>query len=99
MPGVEPDPPRCKRGALPVELHPRGSCGRVESNHHSQRRRRYRPVSSPLLSVRVKGGRPDLNRRRGDHGPECCRLHHGHSGDGRTRTGGISPDKRALYAH
>ncbi len=23
MPGVEPDPPRCKRGALPVELHPR----------------------------------------------------------------------------
>jgi hypothetical protein len=24
-------------------------------------------------------------------------LHHGHSGDGRDRTGGLSPDKRALY--
>ena len=55
MPGVEPDPPRCKRGALPVELHPRGDAGRVESNHHSQRRWRYRPVSSPMLSVRLKG--------------------------------------------
>lgn len=24
-------------------------------------------------------------------------LHHGHSGDGRARTGGLSPDKRALW--
>ena len=45
-----------------------------------------------------RGDRPDSNRRRGDHGPECFRLHHGHSGDGRDRTGGLSPDKRALYA-
>jgi hypothetical protein len=43
------------------------------------------------------GGRPDSNRRRGDHGPECLPLHHGHSGDGRARTGGLSPDKRALW--
>ena len=34
----------------------------------------------------------------GDHNPGCFRLHHGHheSGDDRTRTGGLSPDKRAL---
>lgn len=71
----------------------------MESNHHSARRRRYRPQSSPMLSVREKwGDRPDLNRRRGDHGPECFQLHHGHSGDDRDRTGGLSPDKRALYA-
>jgi hypothetical protein len=31
---------------------------------------------------------------------DARRLHHGHheSGDGRTRTGGLSPDKRALFA-
>ena len=52
-----------------------------------------------MLSARENwGDRPDLNRRRGDHGPECLPLHHGHSGDGRNRTGGLSPDKRALYA-
>jgi hypothetical protein len=27
-------------------------CGRVESNHHSARRRGYSPLSSPVLSVR-----------------------------------------------
>jgi hypothetical protein len=34
----------------------------------------------------------------GDHNPGCFRLHHGHheSGDDRTRTGGLSPDKRVL---
>ena len=29
-------------------------CGRVESNHHSQRRRGYSAVSSPVLSVRSR---------------------------------------------
>ena len=34
----------------------------------------------------------------GDHNPGCFRLHHGHHvyGDDRIRTGGLSPDKRAL---
>ena len=81
--GVEPAPPRCKRGVLPEEPHPQeprplmgpslrpssprvsrtseasaakclvfGRCGRVESNHHSQRRRGYSALSSPVLSVR-----------------------------------------------
>jgi hypothetical protein len=59
-----PRPPRCKRGALPPELRPREErCGRVESNHHSARRRGYSPLSSPVLSVRVNwGGRTDSNR-------------------------------------
>lgn len=51
-----------------------------------------------MLSVRVRGDRPGSNRRCGIHNPGCFRLHHGHheSGDDRTRTGGLSPDKRAL---
>ena len=46
---------------------------------------------------RVEGGRPDSNRRRRDHDPECLPLHDGHSGDGRARTDDLSPDKRALW--
>ena len=99
MPGVEPDPPRCKRGALPGELHPRVDADgwsrttTARGDGVTGRWARQCPASAGR-----SGGRPDLNRRRGDHDPECCRLHHGHSGDGRTRTGGISPDKRAPYA-
>jgi hypothetical protein len=29
--GVEPAPPRCKRGALPQELHPRGADGLIRT--------------------------------------------------------------------
>lgn len=32
------------------------------------------------------GDRRDSNPRRGDHNPECCALHHGHSGERRSRT-------------
>jgi hypothetical protein len=53
--GVEPAPPRCKRGALPPELRPQVSCERVESNHHSARHRVYSAESSPVLSVRKTG--------------------------------------------
>jgi hypothetical protein len=66
--GVEPAPPRCKRGALPLELHPlvgRTECGRMESNHHSARHRVYSAGSSPLLSVRVL---PLLGSRSGPGG-------------------------------
>jgi hypothetical protein len=35
-------------------------CGRVESNHHSQRRRGYSALSSPVLSVRTKVARVGL---------------------------------------
>ena len=73
-------------------------CGRVESNHHSPRRRGYSPLSSPVLSVRKrKGGRPGSNRYREDHDLGCCRYTTATtSGDDRTRTGGLSPDKRVL---
>src|SRR3954467_13848723 len=37
-------------------------CERVDSNHHSAGRLLYRQVSSPVLSVREEGGRPDSNR-------------------------------------
>ena len=101
--GVEPAPPRCKRGALPLELHPLvgrcASCGRMESNHHSARRRVYSAGSSPLLSVRVElGGRPGSNRRRRGSQPRVLPTtpRPPRSGDDRTRTGGLSPDKRAL---
>ena len=132
--GVEPAPPRCKRGALPLELHPRvgrTECGRMESNHHSAKHRVYSAGSSPLLSVRMNRLGQDL------HGPRSgpfrglravenlllrildlalIRWPTGfepaptglttpgasvtprppRSGDDRTRTGGLSPDKRAL---
>jgi hypothetical protein len=72
----------------------------VESNHHSTRRQGYSLLSSPLAQrpheLRVAGrARTGAS---GDHNPGCFRLHHGHheSGDDRTRTGGLSPDKRVL---
>jgi hypothetical protein len=48
--------------------------------------------------VNGKGGRPGSNRLRRGSQPRVLPLHHGHheSGDDRTRTGGLSPDKRVL---
>ena len=71
----------------------------MESNHHSQRHRLYRPLSSPMLSVRVRGSRSGSNRRCGIHTPGCCRYTTATmDGDDRTRTGTLSPDKRVLSA-
>ena len=73
MSGVEPDPPRCKRGALPVELHPRVDADgwsrttTARGDGVTGRWARRCPASAGR-----SGGRPDLNRRRGDHDPECC---------------------------
>ena len=57
----------------------RVECGRVESNHHSQWRRGYSALSSPVLGVRrvERGGRSDSNRHSGAHDPGCLPLHHG----------------------
>jgi hypothetical protein len=46
----------------------------VESNHHTQGGRGYSPLSSPVLSVRRRGDRPDSNRYREDHDLGCCRY-------------------------
>jgi hypothetical protein len=50
---------------------------------------------------RERGDRPDSNRYREDHDLGCCRYTtatttYEVSGDDRTRTGGLSPDKRLL---
>jgi hypothetical protein len=58
---------------LPLTLRRRRR-GRVESNHHSTRRRGYNPLSSPMLSVRVEGDRPDSNRYREVHILGCSPL-------------------------
>jgi hypothetical protein len=103
--GVEPAPPRCKRGAPPSELHPLGS--NVSDADGWSRTTTARGTAFTargahrLLSVRVherQGGRPGSNRRRRGSQPRVLPLHHGHheSGDDRTRTGGLSPDKRVL---
>ena len=52
--GVEPAPPECKSGALPLELHPR-ACGRMESNHHSAWHRGYSAESSPSAQRPQRG--------------------------------------------
>src|SRR5437763_12541937 len=84
MAGLEPASPRCKRGALPVELHPRAmrTDGVEPPQHEAPRLQRG---SSPLLSVRKrKGDRPDSNRYFEVHNLGCSPLHHSHhetSGD------------------
>ena len=49
--------PRCKRGARPVELHPRGADGWSRTTT-ARRRQGYSLLSSPLLSVRMERGWP-----------------------------------------
>ena len=44
--GVEPTPPRCKRGALPIELHPQVRTGGVESRYAQRYTRVYSAGSS-----------------------------------------------------
>jgi hypothetical protein len=92
--GVEPASPRCKRGALPDELHPRVMrTGGVEPPQREAAALQAAELTNAQRPHGLRGDRPDSNRRRGDHDPECFRLHHGHSGDDRNRTGGLSPDK------
>jgi hypothetical protein len=107
--GVEPAPPRCKRGALPQELHPQVM--RTDGVEPPQREatRLQRAELTSAQRPREQGGRPGSNRYREVHDLGCSPLHHGHherlrgiaaqplrNGDDRTRTGGLSPDKRAL---
>ena len=76
----------------------RARCGGMEANHHSARRRVYSAgelthAQRPRQGVtgRARTGAAGLKT-------PCFRLRQGHheSGDDRTRTGGLSPDKRAL---
>ena len=87
--GVEPAPPRCKRGALPLELHP--LVGRVRTDgleppqREAPRLQRgeltlaQRPLErNPKVADRVRTGAD------GAHNPGCFRLHHGHHETGTT---------------
>jgi hypothetical protein len=103
--GVEPAPPRCKRGALPPELHPPGDQRWGDADGWS-RTTTVRGTAftargaHQLLSVRMgEGGRPGSNRRRRGSQPRMLPStpRPPRSGDDRTRTGGLSPDKRALW--
>jgi hypothetical protein len=73
----------------------------MESNHHSARRRGYSARSSPVLSVRKRGGWP-AGLEPAPRGSQPRVLpstpRPPRSGDDRIRTGGLSPDKRALCA-
>ena len=71
--GVEPTPPRCKRGALPPELHPQVRTGGVEPPQCETSG--LQPVElTHAQRPRVKGGRPDSNRNFEDHDLGCCRY-------------------------
>jgi hypothetical protein len=92
--------PRCKRGALPkIELHPQGKGADGWSRTTTARRQQgYSPLSSPMLGVRVEGRPTGFEPVPRGSRPRMLPLHHSHhvSGDDRTRTGGLSRDKRAL---
>ena len=75
--GVEPAPPRCKRGALPHELHPQGADGwtrTITARGNAFTARRARRCSA---SAR-RGDRPDSNRFHEVHNLGCWPLHHSH---------------------
>jgi hypothetical protein len=104
--GVEPAPPRCKRGAHPHGPHPQGESVRTGGVEPPQPEatglqpaeltRAQRPRGHSETSSR--GGRPGSNRYREDHDLECCRYTTATaSGDDRSRTGDLSPDKRVLW--
>jgi hypothetical protein len=84
-------PPRCKRGARPVELHPRGTKssadGEVEPPHREapgvEIAERYNLLSSLGSASARRGGRPDSNRHCEAHDLECSPLHHSHHERGR----------------
>jgi hypothetical protein len=86
--GVEPTPPRCKRGALPFELHPQGADGWSRTTTAGAPRLQRGELARCSASARKWGDRPGSNRRRGDHDPGCFRLHHGHHEAGTT---GLEP--------
>ena len=85
--GVEPTSPRCKRGALPFELHPQGADG--WSRTTTARGARFTAGGAhPCSASAWRGDRPGSNRRRGAHNPGCFLLHHGHHEAGTT---GLEP--------
>jgi hypothetical protein len=86
--GVEPAPPRCKRGALPPELRPRGDAdGWTRTTTARGTAFTARRAHQCSASAR-KGGRPDSNRNLEDHDLGCCRYT---TATTRTGTTGFEP--------
>ena len=87
--GVEPAPPRCKRGALPPELHPRemrtGGVEPPQREAHRVTARELADAQRPRGGVagRIRTGTAGLTT------PDADRLHHGHHE--RTGTTGLEP--------
>jgi hypothetical protein len=95
--GVEPAPPRCKRGALPPELHPQVM--RTDGVEPPQREAPRLQRGELTSAQRPLGGVADRIRTdaaRFTTSGACRYTTATMSGDDRTRTGGLSPDKRAL---
>ena len=104
--GVEPARCRCKRAALPPELHPRVRwCGRMDGVEPSRARgtsftargalRSAQRLRGALRSAQrprgsSKGDRPDSNRYREDHDLGCCRYTTATT-NVRTGTAGLEP--------
>ena len=102
--GVEPTPPslQARRSTRLSDIPRVESRGRVSADGRS---RTTTAVGNRVTACRARhcsasaweGGRPDSNRHREVHDLGCCRYTTATtSGDDRTRTGGLSPDKRAL---
>jgi hypothetical protein len=97
--GVEPAPPRCKRGALPPELHPQVMrTGRFERPQREaaglqpvELTRAQRPQDR--AAGRIRTGTSRITTSDAAVTPQPPRTR---SGDDRTRTGDLSPDKRLL---
>jgi hypothetical protein len=95
--GVEPAPPRCKRGALPQELHPQGANGwsrTITARGNAFTARRAHQCSAfarQRVTDRIRTGATRFTTS-----GACRYTTVTTNGDDRTRTGGLSPDKRAL---
>jgi hypothetical protein len=97
--GVEPTSSSLQaRRSSWLSYVPKERCGWMESNHHSARRQGYSLLSSPRARHPHEGGRPGSNRRLRGSPPRVLPLtpRPPCNGDDRNRTGGFSPDKRAL---
>src|SRR5258708_40062010 len=98
--GVEPAPPRCKRGALPFELHPLAMrTGGVEPPQREAAA--LQAVELAECSASASRGWPTGIEPvpRGSR-PRMLAVtpRPPWSGDDRNRTGDLSPDKRVLFS-
>jgi hypothetical protein len=96
--GIEPAADSVQASGAPQKHIPVMECGRVESNHHSRRRRVYSALSSPMLGIRKERatGRVRTDTAGFTVPGAAVTPRSPRSGDDRTRTGDVSPDKRAL---